>query len=243
MFRSWLIAFTLVLTLGALALGYHLSHLTSKDKTHFQKLMRSSDPSRDESAESYRAHQERQDVTKDIWYANNNKRLRIHLSSENSEIILQLHNEHSEVTEHMTDVRGIIQEELYYVLPDGKELLVDDEGKLLFRSPPEGSSGVWEGDIGKLIPMQRVTTLVAAEASLNYRTQIFVAQTVDLTKYEVVGHELPDVLSGESPTMKGKAKVLELFMQDGEPAMRARQLKATLYSGDEIWSGDVLANF
>lgn len=178
----------------------------------------------------YSSKQDRLKVQKDVLFTQGQDRLQLRLRAADSQLVLD-HDQSTEIVEHMHEVIGIMQEQLYWLLPDGREATMQSNGRLLVRNANPGEGASWfSKDLKGLIPMQIIRYLEADTASYHYKKDLFVADNVRISSYAVPGHELVETMDPKKTLMKGTAKAVEFSLSGKDLNFKAHQLKATLFS-------------
>lgn len=77
--------------------------------------------------------------------------------------------------------------------------------------------------------MQFVRLMQAETASYFYKSDLFFAEQVSLSRYSVAGHQLPVSLKNEQPLMKGRAAKVQFSLNGKDPNFQASQFKASLF--------------
>ena len=128
-----------------------------------------------------------------------------------------------------------MQEALYYLTPDGKNATLQPNGKVLVQGADSSLPGSWyEEDDPRLTPMQRIRHLEADSGYQNYTDNLFTAQKVTLSRFEVPGHKLVETFAQGNLLMKGLAESVEFSLGGKEVNFRAHQLKATFYMEGDL---------
>jgi hypothetical protein len=215
---------------GALAAVYGLLFsFTPGDKGEYWKVMANADPAHSEAPSTpYIAKQQHRQTHKDIWYNQKGQRLHMSLHSADAELVLDHHDNTTEVVEHMYDVKCYMQEELYYMLPDGREVEYRTDGQLRLR----------RGDVNAVIlannkelkPKQIIRYMEAANAAYYYNGDRFVADNVRISQFSAPGHTLVKSITGFKPIMSGLAKSAEFSLVGNDLNFTAHQLKARLHT-------------
>lgn len=178
----------------------------------------------------YSSKQQRLKVQKDVLFAQGQDRLQLRLNAEDSQLVLD-HDKDTEIIEHMNGVTCMMQEQVYWVLPDGREATLQSNGKLLIRNADPEEEISWLPKEAKgLKPMQVIRYLEADTASNHYKKDLFVAENVRISSYAVPGHHLVDKIDTKKPLMKGTAQAVEFSLSGRDLNFKAHQLKATLFS-------------
>jgi hypothetical protein len=82
-------------------------------------------------------------------------------------------------------------------------------------------------------PMQQVRFFAAEEGLYRYASQEFLAQTVALSLYRLVGHELPKETLSSKPFLQGIAKDVSFAVSGKNPQFKAKHFKAELNTFEE----------
>lgn len=215
--------------IGALAAVYGmLFSFSPADKGEYWKLMANADPAHSEAPSSpYTAKQQHRQAHKDIWYNQKGQRLHMSLHSADTELVLDHHDNTTEVVEHMYGVKCYMQEELYYELPDGREVVYRADGQLRLRRGD--SDAVILANDKELKPRQIIRYMEAATAAYYYNGDRFVADQVHISQFSAPGHVLIESIAGLKPLMSGLAKSAEFSLVGNDLNFTAHHLKARLH--------------
>lgn len=227
MFRAQLFAVSLALALVGTTIGIGLFRFNSFDLAAYQRLVERSSPQKKGGLSTY-SQQVRYNVNKEVWFHENDP-LHFNIQAEESELFL-FHDDKNnvEVIEEMHKVHCTMQEELFYLLPDGREAVKEGDGKLFLRGGKTNEPRLLiDSELPGLIPMQLVRYFEAEKASYNYTSQLFCAKSVKLWKYRLQGHNPPISFDRETPLMSGTARSVEFLMKGKELNFTAHTLKAT----------------
>lgn len=221
-------ALFLILFLGILWASYKtFFYFNDSDKQEYLELIAQSDPNKAVQAIPYTAKQDHKKVQKEIWYVKDGLRLQVHISSADAALILDRDDEKTEVIEQMQDVLCTIQEELYGILSDGREVIKLANGTLILRGDNrENASLIITAE--NPIPMQIIRKLEAEQATYHYQTNRLIAHNVKVSRYVALGSTLEDLQDEMKPLMHGTADSIEIQLTDAGPRFTAQQLKATL---------------
>lgn len=228
--RSILIISLLV---ALLALFFaHLGRVTKNVAMEYNQLMTEAESSHSAMQDTpYTARQERQRVQKDMFFHRGGQRLHILLTAADAQLVLDHQDAHTYVVEQMQQVKCLMQEELYYLLPDGREALPQANGQLLLRSADEKDPASWLPlDAPGLKPMAVIRCIDADEAEYYYKDDRFVAHAVKITRYAVPGHQL--LMNNQTKLlMKGTAEKVEFSLKGKEKDLnfKAHHLKSTFF--------------
>lgn len=192
-----------------------LFSFTDADQATYRALLQKSDRSVHEAEHLQQTHQ---GVNKHFWWIKNGHRLQMELLSDHA--VMAMH--HKEIVEQMKNVSGVIQEELYYLLPDGQEATVIEQDRALLRN------GKWHTlhPNTQCKPMQSFQYLEAKNASYEYHANRFVADQVKLSRYTLEGHELKKNIKNLEPTLTGTAQSVEMTFAEKEPQVVAKGFKS-----------------
>lgn len=170
----------------------------------------------------------RKGVDKDIWFFRGNTRMQLRINSTTSELVFEKEDGKSKIIEKMGDVICWMQEELYYTLPNGTEVVRHTDGTLMVRNgnPDDPSSRVREYD-PDLKAMQVVRYIEAEKAVYHYHNDLLEGEKVKLARYIFPGHQLMFTLTGQTPTLTGKAESIEISLLNKELSFKAHKMTAT----------------
>lgn len=127
-----------------------------------------------------------------------------------------------EMVEHMHHVTCYMQEEQYYLLPDGREAVRHHDGTLMTK----GMNGSKLVENTQMIPMQIVRYLWAEDASYYYKKDRFIAKNVTLARFVAPGHALVQSIDTSDPLFFGTAQSVEFSLFKQDPRFIANKLKA-----------------
>lgn len=222
---------SLLLLCGILA-GFFSTfrHVNSEHIAEYQELLKSADPERAQEQTPYTATQQHRQTHKDIWYTHKGQRLQVRLRSADTELVLDHRDDNTQIVEHMHNVICFMQEDIYYILPDGREVQYQPTGQLMLRdrnvNDPEA---IVKADHSSLVPMQVVRHMVADAATYYYQTDHFSAEQVHISRYIAPGHTLMETTQGLKPVMTGIARSVDFSLVGNDLKFTAYQLKATLH--------------
>lgn len=210
---------------------YALFSVNSSDEKAYRKLVESANPvNSDAKISPYTARQQRRGVQKDVLFTQGNDRLQMRLTSSDSVLVLDHQDNGTEILEKMQEVKCFMQEELYYLLPDGREALKQPNGKLLIRHSDIKDPSSWiEPNYPGIQPMQHVRYMEADNATYYYKSDRCVADKVKLSRFTAPGHDLLHSVEGFKPSMTGIARKAEFSMAGKDLNFTAYQMKATFY--------------
>lgn len=215
----WIVLFIALLGIASLA-AIGLAPLRPNEFATYHALVESSRPQKESPVLSY-AEQERHDVRKEIWFRKEVKPLYIQITSRDSALFAFPDGNKVEVIEEMNHVRCLMQEELYYLLPDGREATYQSGGILTTKQ------GVTvDPRMPGLVPMQQVRYMEAATASYNYNSQVFIGHDVKLWRYKIAGHTPVFDYSKEKPLMAGNAATVRFSLQGDDLSFEATRMQA-----------------
>ena len=158
------------------------------------------------------------------------------LKADTAELVLENQDFDTRIIENMRQVKCIMQEELYYLLPTGEEVVMHKSGKLIIKDADESlESSFVTVDESLLIPMQIVRYMESDFAKYHYKGDLFEANDVLISRYSLKGHDLSLGITelGYQPKllMKGKAKKVEFTLNSDSKDFnfKAHQLKANFF--------------
>lgn len=215
-----------LLLFGTIVSAYYLLFaFNSDDIRDYWAVMEASDSSHgNEVVLPYTAKQQRHHIHKHLWINSAEENKEIAVRSEDAELVLDRHDEDTEVIEHMRNVQCYMQEELYYSLSDGREVVKKPNGSFYGRD----GDPIDVGD-GPLLPMQIIRYMEADAASYYYKSDQLIAEQVTLSRYAIPGHELVESLENMTPLMTGVAQSIECTLDGQDPQFKAHQIKAILH--------------
>jgi hypothetical protein len=227
-----LILFMVVLA----AFVYVLFTVKDSDEQTYRKLVESANPvNSDARISPYTAQQKRRGVQKDVLFNQGNDRLQMRLISSESIMVLDHQDSGTEILEKMQDVKCFMQEEFFFVLPDGREALMQPNGKLLVRQSDSKDPSSWiEPNFPGIKPMQHVRYLEADNATYFYKSDRCLADKVKVSRYIAPGHDLLQSIDGLQPSMTGVAKKVEFSMAGKDLNFTAYQMKALFYEAGSL---------
>jgi hypothetical protein len=215
---------------------FQLGSFTNEDVEEYENLIKSTNPQdTDKNLQPYTSTQQHRTTHKDIWFTQGDQRLQLRLRSKDTRLVLEHQDNNVQVVEHMQGVTCYIQEELYYVTKDGRELKLKDNGSYVLRkSDSKDAREIKLTDKISPTPMQVIRYLEADNASYYYQSDRFLAEQVHVIRVAVPGHTLTESLKGLIPLMSGIARSVEFTLADNELNFTAYQLKATLHGSERI---------
>lgn len=183
-----------------------LSLFTSSvaDVQEYHELMENTNPdTRYPSQTAYTAMQKRLKMQKQIFFeqGSSSNRLEIRIYSASAELVFAHQSDTTSIVEKMHDVRCYIQEELYTVL---------------------------QNEVPK--PMQRMLYLEAANATYDYKNELFIVDEVSLSRFDLPGHQLVESIEGLDPTLSGRAQSAQFSLGGGQLNFKADHFKAIIHS-------------
>lgn len=184
----------------------------------------------DVKAAPYQVKQQRTKVQKDLLFTENENRMQLRLIAESSQMVLDHHDQSTEIVEHMNQVVCHMQEELYYTLPNGDEAIISKDNKLILRNhdPKDAKSHVSKDTPG-LKPMQIVRVLEADVGAYYYKSDLFHAENVKIQRFIMDGHEFTTGLTQTKKIMNGIADSAQFSLDGKNMNFKANKLKATFY--------------
>lgn len=216
---------------------YALFTSTARDEKEYRRLMLVSNPSLagDDGEAPYIARQKREGVQKDFSYLKGANLLKVRLVSCEAELVLDKQKESTQIVEEMCGIKAYMQEELFYLLSDGREASLQANGRLLIKGAPAKEKTSWLSlDDPGAKPMQQLRYLEAASGFYSYKSDRCVAHNVLIERYLIEGHELTEDFSGACLILKGTAAKVEFTMDGQDPHFTAENLKASISMPERI---------
>lgn len=229
--RTLILSGTLLLATTTLLIAY-LIHITKADYTLYEEILYDSDPSKwSKQSAAEIGHQDRKLVDKQIWIQRDNERLFCRLKAASSQLRYSLSNENVGLVEDLNGVYGQIQEELFYRLPDGREALPGEGGRLLLRgSNPLNPEGYISSETPGLESWQQIHIFEADNATYTYKAKQLVAQNCTIKRYILPGHRIPEDLDHGELLMRGIAHTVSFTLEDENPLFHAQNMRTSIYS-------------
>ncbi len=206
-------------------------HETPEDRAEYMQLMSQANPSilGSSTLTPYSVAQNRRGIQKDYFYSQGPDRLHVQLKSDNATLMMHQGAEGSALIEMMRDVECQMQDELFYILKDGREAVKLADGQLILKkSKPERPILLTPNETLGAEPMQYIRRLNAKEASFHYQTGQFAGKDVQMMHYVASGHEIPSAALVPSMALKGTADALEISLTKGKPNFKALGFKAQI---------------
>lgn len=178
---------------------------SSEDIQRYQQLMEYSEQTKKEQPKEDPplTQQSRKDVSKQIFFKQDQQRLQSRLNSESSELCYGHKDLGGELVEHFNSVDCMAQEKLF----DPASLKND-------------SSQV----------SQIIRHIRAEEAIYSYKTGMLEARGVELARYGIAGHAWPTSFQNLTPLLKGRARKIELSLFQ-EAVFKAEGFQGTFHEG------------
>lgn len=228
-------AFLVFAATSALSL-FFLFYPTDKDYLEYRALVSKANPTNSNVPTTpYKATQRRKNTQKDVMFIQGSDQLHLSLNSLEADVILDHRNESTELIEKMRGVTCLMQEELFYILPDGREVIKHANGKLLLRQGDFDRPSSWINPaFVELKPMQRIRYLEAEAATYYYKSEQLVAEQVKIFRYTMPGHKIPTSFLNKKLEMKGVARSVQFSLSGGELNFKARNFKASFYNPESF---------
>lgn len=220
-----------VLPAAAFVIFKQMSHISPADIEAYRALTAEASLEKGVSQTApYQAKQKRVNVQKDVMYNQGISRLHICLKAKEAQMVLDRNEDSSELIEHMNNVTCAMQEEIFYQLPDGREVVKDSNDRFLLKNAnPALTESFVDLEATSLKPMQVVRFLEADEASYFYQSDLFKASNVMITRFVAPGHELQKTWKEKQLLMKGIADSVDFSLNGKDLNFKATKLKATMF--------------
>ena len=205
--------------------------LNPEHQAIYQELMVSSGIKKSDIKSSpYQVKQLRNQVQKDILFSENESRMQLRLIADDSKMVLDHNDNQTEIVEHMNNVVVSMQEELYFVLPNGDEAVFSKNGELILRNrDPKIKSSYVSKNHPKIKAMQIVRLLEADRGTYHYKSELFHAENVNIQRFVMEGHAFIKDLPKEKMIMSGIADSVEFSLDGKNMNFKANKLKAKFY--------------
>ncbi len=203
---------------------------SAKDEQFYQQLTTSKQVIPLESNPSSTIRQSRQQNLKNFIFDKNGERLQIILKSQQAtlEIAQRLKNKTS-IMERMQGVTCLMQEELFYLLPNKREIFKGSEQTLILKNGKKLEKFFLNELKSNLIPMQKIRYLKADQATYFYDKEYLTANQVTIYHFTVPGHRVVNSIENLKPSMTGLAQTVHLFFNQKEQQFKAEGFKALFY--------------
>lgn len=212
-----------------IAICAFIFHIEQKDYALFKKIAEEAvSPPLHKSFSS--SSQTRKGITKNIRYQGKDSHF-FHMKSDSSQLHFLNHQGKIELKEDFEKVDCLMQQELFYLLPDGREVVKDASGRLILRDSDPHEEDSWiSSSFPGLIPMQTVYFLKAKLAHYTYVSQVFEARDVELWKYRLEGHDAT-FSPGEKALlcMHATADRTLIHLDEAAPTFQAEGLRGNVY--------------
>ena len=217
-----------ILTFGVV---WYLTRITSKEIEDYHQLMDKVTQEKSNGKVNTTTSQEREKVHKNFLFSQDGERLQLTIFAARSKLALEPTENGVQTVEYMDEVICFMQEQLYYLLPDGREATLQDNGQLLIKNADPKEISSWlEKETPNLQPMQLIRYMKAKEAIYFYRKEEFLGKDVSISTYALPGHHLEEKISSEKPLMQGVAKSVEFSLAGKELNFKAHQMKASFFA-------------
>jgi hypothetical protein len=204
MFRRTIALFTCFFTLTCLVAYWDHVRIRPQDRISYDAFVRENSAQRPRHAlETHPATQKREQVQKDFWIPQGRQRQHLRILSRQSELILHERKGKLEAVEKLIGLECWLQEMI-------------GEGASILHKQPAGSPA-----------MQQVRHLTADEGTYFYPSHHFLAQTVHLQFYRVLGTDLPENLDGSLAFLSGTATEASFSACGRGATFTARHLHAS----------------
>lgn len=223
------VLFLLVLVCTAVGMFWYISHVTKKDYLEYERLLQSSNTL--QKRESFFATQFRRHVIKEIWFGHQHP-LYVRIACDRSELIAFKEKEGIQTIEKMTHVKSLLQEKLFYLLPDGRKGVLDDEGLVVVKEA-KGESKI-DPSIKSLTPMQEVRYFEAEKGVCGYKNLDFIGEDVKMKKYRLKGHTPPLFFPNLTPLVTGEGKKVYFALKDKKIDLRLEAFETTFDPNEGI---------
>lgn len=190
----------------------------------YNSLMSASGFKKDETKkEAYQINQEREHVQKDITFLKKGDEMHFRLLADSAKLIFDHQGLKTEIAEHMKHVTCYMQEDFYYLLPDGREAEKKEDGTIGLKNSS------LKIDLQDLKPMQIIRKMEAEEGIYYYKSDFFITKNVKIERFLIEGHEFLKETASEKKIMSGIAETAEFCLQGKNLDFKAYKLKAVFH--------------
>lgn len=233
MFKITTAIATIILISTTILMFIRITNITKNSLQEYETLLKESTPQ--DSNPDRQFQQERGKTCKDYWYKKNKERLNAKIFSEKSELTVSFKGKTTEIIEDMQAITCIIQEECYYLLPDGSEAVVDKNGTIIKKNTADGDKPLKFKKGSSLIePIQKIRLIKSPKGSYNYNTKVFSAEDANFSIFTSTGHDINSIIFPEKPSLSGIAKTMSFYFEEKEPIFKAKHIKAQFHSDDNL---------
>ena len=144
---------------------------------------------------SFMAMQERVGVNKTIYFFNENQRLNMQIFSKKSDLVYDHRTKKVEVIEKLSEIQCYMQEELYYLTSDGREVLLNENGKYVLKNKTKRDEKYEDNfEIETLKPMQKLRYIKAKNAIYEITSEALIAYSAEIYQMRLPNHQIPEIL-------------------------------------------------
>lgn len=197
--------------------------ITPEEQEKYRQIME--EALSEQMPKEYQAKQQRSDIHRELLMTHKDSRTQTRLTAKRGILVLNQDANKPGFTEYLEGIACMMQEELYYQLPNGREFDRLADGSFVSRNK---KTPLPHEEIAMLAPMQTIRYIQANEASLDYRTNLLKTKQMSFARYSAPGHELPLEIEGLSPELVGTAISAEVTFKDSGPEFHAKQLQVNI---------------
>jgi len=207
-----------------------LTHLSPETLILYDAItMKTGAKKEDQASTDYLVRQTRHKVQKQLLFTENEQRMELQLSANDTQMIYDHSSNQTKIVEQMNGIVCTMQEELYYILPDGREACFFNEETLLIRNEDVKNPTSYVSKATKgIVPMQIIRHMVADKGFYDYKSDLFFAENVKIERFTASSHELTPSLNPKKKLMNGIADSIEFSLDGKKLNFKANKLKATL---------------
>lgn len=221
-FRIPFLLFLLLLTFFCGFIIWKSASVSPKDKSKLDKMI-ASQP-RKQRKNQLQSNKEigtqvRWGVLKRLWIVDGPCRRVLQIGGSRSETALYKKKSDMQLMETFFDVEGVVQQDLFYKLPDGKEISMVEAAQ---REEP-------------LEPMQRFRYFEAQKAVHDPQTNSVIAYEVKFWTFQAPGHEVVENPLKLEPEAIGQASCMTVFPQANENSFYAEDFKLQIKTEQGLW--------
>lgn len=233
-FTKKVVIWSVILVIGAAFLGLQLVSVDDPDIQQYYQLLESSQVSHDSSS-ALCGCQQREGVQKIVVMSKKNGRHMLRLHGGTSLLKFSFQQDKCDLVEQMDAVTCDQQETLFYRLKDGRNLEMQDNGRLLVLGADRLDPLSWyDKESQDLMPMQTVRHVDAKHAVYYYKKDLLSADAVELARFTDSSHQMREKWENVSPMMQGSAESVKFSIVGDDPSFKAYHLQLKLFNKEGL---------
>jgi hypothetical protein len=225
----------LVVCLGS-ALVYRMVSIDSESVDAYYKLEASSAADHNRPKE-YTTRLLRSNPSKEVYQPRGDERIQMKVIADSSEIAFNTDQSGTTIVEELSVVHCDIQEDLYYLLSDGRQAVLQANGQYLVKAANSSKAvdAIVDSVEANAKPMQTVRHLEAEAAVYDYNQGLLTSDHVTLLRHQADGHQLSDQMEPQTLLMEGDAQDVECSLSGKGSYFKSQRIKGTFYTTDGLF--------